>query len=540
MARGISGKPLKWDKEPWFPPEEQLTPRELFWKDFILASYRAQRRAQPIYHRVVKDFAEKSLFFFLCEVLGMREKAGCDNDFVFNRCNEVQATANQNTLDLWSRGHFKSTIITFALTLWELAKDPELTFMILSFNRPIAKAFLRQLKMEMETNKTLNGLWPNSFYIHPNRQSPLWNEDLGLVVKRKQTRKEASINAYGMIDSSPVSIHVDRLIIDDAVTESSVITPEMILRVKESFSLADNLLSRKGIKRVVGTRYHADDAYQGLIESEVYHTRIYPATADGTPLGEPVMLTREELMEKRRTQDTYTFQCQMLLNPKREEGFGFDTEWLEYWPADNCENLNLYLLADPSGGESKNADYTAMVILGYGPDENYYIVDMIRDHLGLMARASAIFEWHRKYKPRCVYYEDVGLKSDIAYFKKRMDEENYRFRIEPLKPAGRKKERRIMALEPLFRERRIFLPATCMRRLSNGRKVDVVKAFINEEYSVWPLAKHDDMLDVLAYISDIEVRKPNRRRVSRSKASEHLVNLVPKTAGTYGAVSGGY
>jgi phage terminase large subunit-like protein len=344
-----------------------------------------------------------------------------------------------------------------------------------------------------------------------------------------------------MIDSSPVSIHVDRLIIDDAVTEQSVLSPEMIMRVKESFSLADNLLARGGLKRVVGTRYHADDAYQALIDSGTYHTRIYPATVDGTPTGEPVLLTKEELMEKRRTQDTYTFQCQMLLNPKREEGFGFDKDWLEFWPAENYENLNLYILVDPSGGASKSADYTAMIVVGYGPDDNYYIVDMVRDHLGLTAKADILFDWHRKYHPRGVHYEDVGLQSDIAHFKDRMERENYRFRIDPLKHGGRsKKQKRIPSLEPLFREHRIYLPNTCVKRMSDGSKVDIVKTFINDEYSVWPLCKHDDMLDVMAYINDIQVRKPNRRPKVDKSAGGRSISLARKSTGTYGAVYGGY
>jgi hypothetical protein len=63
-------------------------------------------------------------------------------------------------LDLWAREHYKSTVITFALTIQDILNDPEITVGIFSHTRPIAKAFLRQIKQEFETNEDLKAGFP--------------------------------------------------------------------------------------------------------------------------------------------------------------------------------------------------------------------------------------------------------------------------------------------------------------------------------------------------------------------------------------------
>jgi hypothetical protein len=80
-----------------------------------------------------------------------------EHPWLFERCREVQAEPNDH-LDLWAREHYKSTIITFGLTIQELLKNPELTIGIFSHTRPIAKAFLRQIKRELEGNDLLKRL----------------------------------------------------------------------------------------------------------------------------------------------------------------------------------------------------------------------------------------------------------------------------------------------------------------------------------------------------------------------------------------------
>lgn len=436
------------------------------------------------------------LWFLLRYGLGRQD---AHNKWVFDRCMEVQL-APDGFLDLWAREHFKSSVITFALTIQDILRDPETTIGIFSHTRPIAKAFLRQIKLEFERNERLQRWFPEILWADPQKQSPKWSEDEGITVKRKGNPKEATVEAWGVVDGQPTSKHFDKLVFDDVVVPASVSTPEMMAKTTASLELAFNLGRRGGARRFIGTRYHFNDSYRTLIERGVAKVRLYPATKDGTVDGEPVFMSREELADKRRDQGPYTFGCQMLLDPTADEAQGFKDEWLRYAVAPT-RGQNLVILVDPASGRKKDNDYTAAWVLGLGADRKVYVHDMLRDRLSLTGRAAIIMAWHRKYRPMAVGYEHYGMMADIEHIRDLQERENYRFDITPLGGLMAKPDR-IRRLIPWFEQGRVYLPATLAKTDYEGRRVDLVRAFIDDEYRAFPVAAHDDMLDALSRFLD--------------------------------------
>lgn len=454
--------------------------------------------------------AREDLFYLLTEVLGRKD---IDRPWLKARCAEVQAGPD-GYLDLWAREHYKSTIITFGKTIQDIlashGDDPlpewggrEATIGIFSHTRPIAKGFLRQIKMEFERNTRLHALFPDIFWAD-TRKAPKWSEDDGIVVKRKSNPKEATIEAWGLVDGQPTSKHFLVMVYDDIVTRESVTSPEMIAKTTSALELSYNLGTDGGVKRFIGTRYHFNDSYKTVMDRGTAIQRLHPATEDGTVDGEPVLLTREALAGKRRDMGPYTYGCQMLQDPKADETQGFREDWLRYYKADASAGTNRYILVDPASGKRKTNDYTSVWVVGLAPDGNYNVLDMVRDRLNLTQRGKLVMQLHRKWKPLQVRYERYGMMADIEYIRTLQEAENYRFEVTEVGGQTSKPDR-IKRLIPLFEQGKVYLPETLHKTNYEGTVEDLVSIFVQQEYKPFPVSLHDDMLDALARIAEPEL-----------------------------------
>ena len=464
----------------------------------------------------LRNLARTDLYFLLRYGLA---RPDIEHPWVFERCREVQK-APDGYLDLWAREHYKSTIITFAKTIQDILAshgdeplaDRECTVGIFSHTRPIAKGFLRQIMREFESNDWLRTLFPDIVWDNCKREAPKWSEDDGIVLKRKSNPKESTVEAWGLVDSQPTSKHFSIRVYDDVVTKESVGTPDMIAKTTSAWELSLNLGTRGGAERYIGTRYHFSDTYKEMMRRTAAEPREHYATTNGEVDGEPVLLTREELIEKRKKMGPYTFGCQMLQNPKADKAQGFQLDWLKYYEQhNNGKGMNIVILVDPANEKKKKSDYTSMKVLGFGADENDYVLDMVRDKLNLKERTDTLFELHKRWKQPGqkldVYYEKYGKDSDIDHIIGEMERENYRFDIYPIGGQMAKNDR-IRRLVPDFEQGTILLPRKLLYVDREGITRDLVQEFINDEYEPFPVGDHDDMLDTLARKKDINVVYP--------------------------------
>lgn len=459
----------------------------------------------------MRNMIRKDLFF-----LGM---FGCDRvdlnrDWLYDRCLEVQQNPD-GRLDVWAREHYKSTIITFLKTIQDILIDPEERICIYSFNQNLAKAFVGQIKTELETNWKLKDLFPEILWEEPLkgtyideegvRQRIPWTTD-SIRVKRKNRAKEDTVTASGLVTGQKTGGHYTILVYDDVVTLDSVSTVEMIKKTTTAYQMSLNTSANAPGKpariRIVGTFYHEMDTYSEIIKAGNTILRKYPAEDENR---KPVLLSRENLDMKKASLGSWVYASQMLCDPRLSSNMGFRREWIKFWVPEVWENLNRFILVDPADSKKKKSDYTSILVIGLGADKNYYVIDIVRDKLSLTERTNILFKLHEKYRPQLgTFYEKVGMQSDISHIEFQMALRNYRFPIYEVNPKAAK-GLRIESLEPLFKNGRIWFPEELWRKNWEGDMVDIMLEFMQEEYIAYPFCRHDDMIDNLAKITDESV-----------------------------------
>lgn len=455
--------------------------------------------------RHLRQMAKSDLYFLGRYILGWEY---AEHPWQFERAREMQAHPD-GVLDLWSRGHMKTHWKTYALTIQEILNNPEVTIIIFSWCRPIAKAFLRVIKQQLESCELLKELFPEILWANTD-EAPKWSEDDGICVKRSSIRLEQTVEASGLIDGQPTSKHFDIRIYDDIVTQDLVTNADRIADVTNKWELSVNCGVPGSRERYNGTFYHENDTYHTMIDRGVVEVRRHPIFYEDGPLkGQPVFFTHAQVDHARKTMSIRNFAFQCLLDPKQDTTQQrWDTRWLRRYLNPITSGVNVYIIVDPASKKKQRSDYTTMGVIGLGADRNYYLLHLIRDKFDLKQRTAKLFELHQQYtsmgagmKPKAVGYEQYGKDSDIEHIQEKMDEFNYHFSITDL--GGRlAKEDRINALLPSFQESRWFLPDHIYISNWRGEVVEVISEFIQEEFAHMPTPKHDDTLDMLARILD--------------------------------------
>ena len=432
----------------------------------------AQEWYTALHRPQVIDYAGMALLgcndrFYL--LTGLLCRPDVNNQWLFDRCREVEREPDGH-LDLWSRFHYKSTIITFGGIIQEIVCDPEIKVAIFSVVKPIAQAFLSQIKEEFENNDLLKEVYRDVLYSNPRTKGEdgrpaKWGLARGITVKRQSRPKEATVEAHGLIDGQPTSRHFDLHCYDDVVTQD-YLSEDSIRKTTERWEMADNLGSHLGVRKwMPGTRYHFADTYGVVIERKSLIPRIYPATDDGTINGKPVFLSVERWEQIKRDQRS-TVSAQCLLNPIASNEATFKSVWLRFYDI-IPPVMNVYIMVDPSKGATRKSDRTAIAVVGVDTGGNKYLLDGVRHRMKLSERWAFVKQFKRKWETHAgvqmvkIGWEQYGMQVDLEVVEEMQVRENNHFRIEEIntpRQGGHSKNDRIERLEPDFREGRFYLP----------------------------------------------------------------------------------
>lgn len=464
----------------------------------------AEKKDVKLFKDALRTFSKEDLFFFCYFILGLHF---LNNKWGVERCYDVQS-GYSFIMDMWARGHYKSTIKTFALPLWEIIKNPEQRIAIYSHTREQARAFLSRIRNELEQNVLLKSVFDDVFYCDPKEDAPIHSRDM-VCVKRKGNYNEATFEAWGLMKGMPTGKHFTISIYDDLVTEKSVSNYAAQELTRQAFQLSRNLVSDNEVATIQGTFYSFDDLYVRLVQTGVWQPRVYPGTVDGTPDGDGVLLTKDELQKKRQEMGEYVFATQILLKPIPDDDIVFKLEWLKFYDSLPRIPMNVYLMVDPSGDREWNKnddfDWCVMIVIGVDRHNNRYLLDMVRDKLSLTQRWDVLRDLYLRWSPIRIGYEKYGMQVDLSYISERSIAEGVTIPRPIALRGSAPKVVRIRKLVPLFETGRMYLPRKLSYTDVSGARRNLIQEFIDEEYTKFPKSLHYDMLDCLARQMDDEM-----------------------------------
>lgn len=486
--------------------------------------------------QAVRSLCLHDRYYLLVRICGRLDLL---HPFIYARCREVEENPD-GYLDLWAREHGKSSLITFGGSVQAILRDPEITIGIFSHTAPIAKAFLKQIKRELETNAYLRRAFPDIIWDNPDKDAPAWSIDNGIIVKRSTNPKEATVEAWGLVDAMPTSKHYKLRIYDDVVTDKSVYTPEQNQRTIDAFSLSQALGAVGGSMWGIGTRYSFADAYDWIIRRGVLTPRLYAATDNGFKDGNPVYFTKQEWDKRKRNHTDSDIACQYLQNPIAGEQRMFDVNDLQTYEVRPL-TLMGYLMIDPARSVKKESAHTAMVVLGVDAAGNKYLLDGVDHCMDLMDRWRWMRDlWHKwRNAPGLmglkVGYERFGAIADLDYFHERQRIEKCRFEITELewpREGNGSKNDRVQRLVPDVKGHRFYLPystdddrltKTQRNMVASGYEYRLSRPIIRKDHedhvydvvdrfktqvAYFPFGTLKDLVDAASRIYDMDLVRP--------------------------------
>jgi len=460
---------------------------------------------------VIRNLVLDDLFYIVHFIMQL---LNANQPFIVNACQEVEHWPISNTLAIWAREHYKTTI-SIAEVIQKVLKNPERCISFFAYARPLAKTMLRGVKQTFENSDALKAAFPDIVWQRPENESPKWSEDDGLILRRKSiSRRESTIEAWGLVEGMPVGRHFDDRVYDDIETDDLVENIDMMRKTIHKFEMSKYLGTQDGTHRIWGTHYHHAGPLAYLREKKnenrdpLYYLSLHPGTDNGKEDGKPILVSDARHAELKS--DTATYNTQFLCNPTPKEKAKLKFEYLvKVRPQDVPFDILKFMVIDQAGDDATNkssGDAWTLPIIGVKPAmdnvgaSDIYILDL---ESGPMEHSEAIDAIARMYLRNGIIHQLGVEKVSTSTTEMHI--------VNALKAHGRmlsEENGNLVLLRPGNRKKHIRIEAALQWPLNNGKihYVDTIPVYIMEalrvEMEKFPFF-HVDILDALAYLYDM-------------------------------------
>lgn len=453
---------------------------------------------------------------------------------------------------LLPRDHQKSALVAYRVA-WEITKNPAIRVLYISSTANLATKQLKFIK-DILTCDTYRFYWPEMVHLDESKREKWTESEISVdhPERKRQIVRDPTIFTAGLT-TGIVGMHCDIAVLDDVVVDDNAYSEQGREKVKGQASYLASIAGTDSRFWAVGTRYHPKDYYNDMAEMVVElfneegeiadsyelferYERQVEDRGDGTgnflwPRTHSASLNKwfgfnaEELARKKaHYADPTRFRAQYYNDPNDISTASITPDMFQYFNRSlvnknngkwyyKLNRLNVFAAIDFAYSLRKEADYTAIVVVGIDAKNNYYVLDIDRfksDRISeFYNRILRLFtKWDfRKLKAECTAAQSV-IVTDLK--------ENYirphglALSVEEFRPSvreGAKEERIEAALQPRYANRQVW-------HYSGGH------CEILEEELIYQNPAHDDIKDALA--SCIESCIPPSSGQTNYKPQEQL------------------
>jgi len=457
-----------------------------------------------------------------------------------------------NKLIMLPRAHLKSHMVATWCS-WIILRHPEVTMLYLSATAELAETQLYAIKNVLGS-KIFQRFFPE--YLHPqDGKREKWSERKIIIDHEKRSQegtRDATISTAGLTTNT-TGWHADIILADDLVVPENAYTEEGRKSVTKKSSQFTSIRNAGGFTMACGTRYHPTDVYytwkkqyyddyndEGLLvdKKPVWSIKEYVVEEDGVFTwprtvrddGKAYGFDQKTLARiYAEYEDKVQYHAQYYNDPNESSSERISREKFQYYNPKflkkegsrwtyNGRRLNIYAAVDFAFSLNKDADWTAITVVGVDFEGNYYVLDIdrfksdrVKEYYDHIARLHSTWRFS-KLRAEVTVAQIVIVNGIKDYIKKNglsLPVEEYR----PSSKEGSKEDRMKAVLEPLYDNLQMW-------HREGGWTMDL------EEELVQARPSHDDIKDSLASAISIAV-KPKQSIKSKM---EDFINKPNKTS----------
>lgn len=391
--------------------------------------------------------------------------------------------------------HGKSELCSIQFPAWLVGRDKDRDIILASYSAELAHDFGRQTRNLIAAQEYKNIF--TTTLSEDSQAKGKWNTD-----------GRGAYNAVG-VGGSVTGRGADCLILDDPIKNrqdaDSIVIRDGVWNWYKS--TARTRLSPEGAIILINTRWHLDDLAgrllkQGADEWEVVN---FPAIAvrdeEHRKAGEALWadhFTLENLEKTKKDIGIYEWSSLFQQAPILNENQEFRPHWILRRSRDEVlkRDTRRFLTIDTAVSQRESADYTG-IVKNYVDSENKWNISSFRKRMSPMDVIEFLFSSYEQER-----FEKIGIEKTVylltlkPFLDEEMRKRNIFLPIVELLHNQTQKETRIRGLIPRYESRSII-------------HIEEETADLEEEMFSFPKGLHDDILDALAYMSQIAERPDN-------------------------------